>query len=136
MWPGPISRVNQASPISRCRNSAEPEIVQDTNGSGSRAQGNDLPRSEIDNAARADCSFVSTAICYLRFRGIMFISKRPRVRIPLGLLLVEWQIARARKVRAHGLEEGVVFARLIGSLKTIRARTSRMKVVHPFANQQ
>jgi hypothetical protein len=66
----------------------------------------------------------------------MFISKRPRVRIPLGLLLVEWQIARARKVRAHGLEEGVVFARLIGSLKTIRARTLRMEVVHPFANQQ
>jgi hypothetical protein len=41
-----------------------------------------------------------------------------------------------RKVRAHGLEEGVVFARLIGSLKTIRARTLRMEVVHPFANQQ
>jgi hypothetical protein len=42
----------------------------------------------------------------------------------------------SRKVRAHGLEEGVVFARLIGSLKTIRARTLRMEVVHPFANQQ
>ena len=33
-------------------------------------------------------------------------------------------------------KRGVVFARLIGSLKTIRARTSRMEVVHPFANQE